>query len=51
MIHRKFVLATVAGILVFGVASGGAMADTVTQALGQSGWSVRFDNEEIAITL
>jgi hypothetical protein len=51
MIHRKFVLATVAGILVFGVARGGAMADTVTQTLGQSGWSVRFDNTEIAITL
>jgi len=50
MINRRFVLATVAGILAFSVASS-TQAAIVTQALGNSGWSARFDNNEIALTL
>jgi len=51
MINRRFVLAAVAGTLIFTVATASSRAAIVTQALGQSGWSVRFDNEELAITL
>jgi len=50
MINRRFVLAAVAGILAFTVA-GSVQAAIVTQALGNSGWSVRYDNNEITVTL
>jgi hypothetical protein len=51
MNNRRFILAAVAGILAFTVVAGSSRAAIVTQALGQSGWSVRYDNNEIAITL